>query len=82
MAMGDDRMRVVLTTALALGLSVGVCASAQAAASHRANLRHAAVHRGPHAVRAAPAAPIDPRFPPVLEDQTPRYDDPSKFGGG
>jgi hypothetical protein len=31
---------------------------------------------------AAPTTTVDPRFPPVLEDQTPRYDDPSKFGGG
>jgi hypothetical protein len=25
---------------------------------------------------------VDPRFPPVLEDQTPSYDDPSRLGGG
>jgi hypothetical protein len=24
---------------------------------------------------------VDPRFPPVLQDQTPSYNDPSKFGG-
>jgi hypothetical protein len=75
-------MRTVL--ALALGLSVAWCASAQAAASHHAKPRHTAVHRIRDAVPGftAPATTIDPRFPPVLEDQTPRYDDPSKFGGG
>jgi len=29
-----------------------------------------------------PSQDVDPRFPPVLQDQTPRYDDPSKRGSG
>lgn len=76
-------MRVVLIPALALGLSFAWCAAAPAATSHH-DPRHTAVHRGPHAAPgyAAPSTPVNPRFPPVLEDQTPRYDDPSKFGGG
>jgi hypothetical protein len=77
-------MRSVFTSVLALGLSVALCASAQAAPSHQAKVRHTNVHYGRDAVPgfAAPAKTVDPRFPPVLEDQTPRYDDPSKFGGG
>lgn len=76
-------MRAFLIPVLALGMSSALCASAQAAASHHAKPRHAMVHRSRDAVRgfAAPAG-ADPRSPPVLEDQTPRYDDPSKFGGG
>jgi hypothetical protein len=58
---------------LALSLSIALCASADAAKVHRAKPRH---------VIAPPSQPVDPRFPPVLQDQTPRYDDPSKFGGG
>ena len=77
-------MRVVLIKVLALGLSIGVFASAQAAALHHAKPRHSTVHRNRDPLRsfAAPVTPIDPLHPPVLEDQTPAYDDPSKFGGG
>jgi hypothetical protein len=75
-------MRSVLTSALAFGLSLALCASAQAAAPH-AKSRHATVHRGRNVIPGfAVPTTVDPRFPPVLEDQTPRYDDPSKFGGG
>jgi len=58
---------------LALALLIALCASADAARVHHAKPRH---------VIARPSQAVDPRFPPVLEDQTPRYDDPSKFGGG
>ena len=77
-------MRSVLTSAVAFGLSVALCASAHAAATHHAKSRHVTVHRGRNVIPgfAAPTTTVDPRFPPVLEDQTPRYDDPSKFGGG
>jgi hypothetical protein len=76
-------MRSVFASVLASGLLIALCASAQAAAAPHAKPRHAMVHRSRDAVRgfAAPAG-ADPRSPPVLEDQTPRYDDPSKFGGG
>jgi hypothetical protein len=66
---GANAMRSVL----ALSLSIALAASANAAKVHHAKPRH---------VIAQPAQAVDPRFPPVLQDQTPRYDDPSKFGGG
>ncbi|MET3841718.1 hypothetical protein [Bradyrhizobium sp. OAE829] len=59
---------------LALGLLIAFSASASAAKKvHHAKQRHVIVRA---------VQPVDPRFPPVLMDQTPRYDDPSKFGGG
>jgi hypothetical protein len=78
-------MRTVLTKVLALGLSIGMFASAQAATVHHTKARHGTViHHGRDPLRsfAAPAPTIDPLHPPVLEDQTPSYDDPSRFGGG
>jgi hypothetical protein len=39
-------------------------------------------HRKPRPVVLRPSQPVDPRFPPVLQDQTPSYDDPSKLGSG
>ena len=50
-----------------------LCASAYAARVHHSKPRHVIVR---------PSQGMDPRFPPVLQDQTPSYDDPSKFGGG
>ena len=77
-------MRMVLIKILAATLSIGLVASAQAAALHHATARHSTIHRSRDPLRsfAAPVTPIDPLHPPVLEDQTPAYDDPSKFGGG
>ena len=58
---------------LAMGLSIAFSASASAAKKvHHAKPRHVIVR---------PVQPVDPRFPPVLKDQTPSYNDPSKFGG-
>jgi len=65
-------MRLVL----ALGLLIALSASADAARGHHSKPRHVIGHPG-----FRPGPVVDPRFPPVLEDQTPRYDDPSKFGG-
>lgn len=62
-----------MRSVVALSLLLALCASAGAARVHHAKPRH---------VIAQPAQAVDPRFPPVLQDQTPRYDDPSKFGGG
>ena len=62
-----------MRSVLALSLLIALCASANAARVHHAKPRRAIVR---------PAQAVDPRFPPVLQDQTPRYDDPSKFGGG
>jgi hypothetical protein len=63
-----------MRSVVALGLLIALCASADAAARvHHSKPRHVIVR---------PSQDVDPRFPPVLEDQTPRYDDPSKFGSG
>jgi hypothetical protein len=62
-----------MRSVLALGLLVALCASADAAKVHHSKPRHVIVR---------PSQGEDPRFPPVLQDQTPSYDDPSKFGGG
>lgn len=61
-------MRSVFSLALLLTL----CASADAATVHHSKPRHVIVR---------PSQGVDPRFPPVLQDQTPSYDDPSKRGG-
>jgi len=63
-------MRIVL----ALGLLVGLCASAHAATVHHSKPRHVIVRDSQGAT---------PRFvvPPARYDDTPSYDDPSKFGG-
>jgi hypothetical protein len=81
-------MRLILTpaliSALALGLLITPCAFAEAASSHHVKARHIIVRHGHSTIPgfAGPAPTVDPRYPPVLEDQTPSYDDPSKFGGG
>src|SRR3954452_6989263 len=62
-----------MRSVLALCLLVALCASAAAAKLH---------HGKPRNVIARPSQNENARFPPVLRDQTPRYDDPSKFGGG
>jgi hypothetical protein len=62
-----------MRSVLVLGVFIALCASADAAKVHHAKPRHVIVRH---------TQPVDPRFPPVLEDQTPSYDDPSKFGGG
>jgi hypothetical protein len=58
---------------LAMGLLVSFCAWADAATVRHFKPRHVIVR---------PSQSVDPRFPPVLQDQTPSYNDPSKFGGG
>jgi hypothetical protein len=74
-------MRVVF----ALGLFVAMCASAEAAAVNHSNARHHAGVRHAYGMMPRlgypPSQGLDPRFPPVIEDQTPSYDDPSKRGG-
>jgi hypothetical protein len=67
-----------------------VCASASAVTVHRAKPRHIIVRPGqgftsgyavPGWAYAPPRAYAPP--PPVVHyDDTPSYDDPSKFGGG
>jgi hypothetical protein len=74
-----------MRSVLALGLLIALCTFANAATVHHPKRVHHAEPR--RVIRPGPGAnpllqPVDPRFPPVLEDQTPSYDDPSKFGGG
>ena len=67
-------MRSVLSSVLASVFLIVLCVSAANAAKvHHAKPRH---------VIERPVRNIDPRFPPVLQDQTPSYNDPSKFGSG
>ncbi|HZR88985.1 MAG TPA: hypothetical protein VFB02_19425 [Bradyrhizobium sp.] len=77
--------RQAMRYVVVLGLLAGMCASADAATVHHSNPRHhASVRRAYGAVPAFVAPPsqrFDPRFPPVLQDQTPSYNDPSKLGG-
>ena len=65
-------MRSVLAFGLLMILLVGHVASANAARVHHPKPRHVIVR---------PSRIVDPRYPPVLQDQTPSYNDPSKFGG-
>jgi hypothetical protein len=75
---------------LALGLLLAVCASADAARLHHSKSRHVIVREGRAfpwgaAVRGWPLGSpayrsyAAPR--PAPYDDTPSYDDPSKFGG-
>jgi hypothetical protein len=59
---------------LALGLLVGLCASAHAATVHHCKPRHVIVR---HSQGATPHFVV----PLARYDDTPSYDDPSKFGG-
>ena len=73
-------MRTVLTLALCLSL----CAAASAAKLHDGKPRHTAVYPGesPEPRFNRPRQSPNPNDPPVLTDQTPGYNDPSKYGGG
>jgi hypothetical protein len=62
-------MRSILASVLLIVFSAS---AATAAKVHHAKPRHVIVR---------PTQNVDPRFPPVLQDQTPSYNDPSKWGG-
>jgi hypothetical protein len=62
---------------LALGLLITLCASASAATMHHS--RHAIVR--PSHGYAVPGSAYAAARPPTHYDDTPGYDDPSKFGG-
>jgi hypothetical protein len=62
-------MRSILASVLLIVLSAS---AANAAKVHHAKPRHVIVR---------PTQNVDPRFPPVRQDQTPSYNDPSKWGG-
>jgi hypothetical protein len=70
--MGANTMRFILALSLSMTLTIALVTSANAARVHHAKPRHEVVRPSPR---------VDPRFPPVLQDQTPSYNDPSKFGG-
>jgi hypothetical protein len=65
----------VLVPSLVLGLSV----SAEAARGYHRDARHEARHFN---VRRSHAAAPRYLVPPVVYDDTPSYNDPSKYGGG
>jgi hypothetical protein len=62
---------------LALGLLITLCASASAATMHHS--RHVIVR--PSQGYAIPGWAYAAPQPPLHYDDTPSYDDPSKFGG-
>ncbi len=68
----------------ALGLLIALCASAEAATAHHSHARHRVVVRHNQGFIPGYAVPgwayAAPR-PPVYFNDTPSYDDPSKFGG-
>ena len=66
-------MRIIV----ALGVLIAFSVSAGAATVHHAKPRHLILRVSPDVEPR-----IDPRFPPVLQDQTPSYNDPSKFSAG
>ena len=72
---------IAMRSVLALSLLIALCAPANAARVHHAKPRYVIVRPVQHVI-VRPVQSPDPRDPPVLQDQTPSYDDPSKFGGG
>ena len=74
--------------ALGLLMAMALCAPAGAATVHHPHARHHHSFRHaygmvPPSFGVPPRRGFEPRpLPPVIEDQTPSYDDPSKFGGG
>ncbi|MDB5582088.1 MAG: hypothetical protein JWR80_7264 [Bradyrhizobium sp.] len=63
---------------LAVGLLIVLCASASAATARHS--RHAIVH--PSQGYVVPGWAYQAVRPPIHYDDTPSYDDPSKYGGG
>jgi hypothetical protein len=78
-SIGAKAMRSIL----ALGLLITLCASANAATMHHPKPRHVIVNpgRGPPPGFAVPGWAYAAPRPPVHYDDTPSYNDPSKFGG-
>jgi hypothetical protein len=64
-----------MRSVLALGLLIALCTSANAARVHHAKPRHVIVRN---------SQALMPRFvvAPAEYNDTPSYNDPSKFGGG
>jgi hypothetical protein len=73
-----------MRASLALGLLLAMCASANAAPAHHAKHRFRSPSVSGHGFVARPIPGWDyaaPR-PNIRYDDTPSYNDPSKFGGG
>ncbi|QQO16801.1 hypothetical protein JJB99_11920 [Bradyrhizobium diazoefficiens] len=66
-----------MRSVFAFGLLIALYASASGATVHHARMRHHV--DAPPGVAAKFAAA--PRRPPLYFNDTPRFDDPSKFGG-
>jgi hypothetical protein len=68
---------------LGLGLLITLCASANAATAHHSRTHHHVIIRPgvTSSFAAVPGWTYAPPRPPVHYDDTPSYDDPSKFGG-
>jgi hypothetical protein len=66
-----------MRSVLALGLLITLCGSADAATEHHFRTRHHVTPGFAHPDRA-----YEPPGPAVHYDDTPSYDDPSRFGGG
>jgi hypothetical protein len=74
-------MRSILAI-LALGLSMTLCASANAATPHHRTRHHVVIPAGVASSYAAvPGWTYAPPPPAVHYDDTPSYNDPSKYGG-
>jgi hypothetical protein len=72
-----------MRSVLALALLMTLCASANAATVHHAKPRHIIVRPSEGLIlrHAIPGYAYAPARPPVHYDDTPNYNDPSKFGG-
>jgi hypothetical protein len=78
-SIAENIMRYVL----GLGLLITLCASANAATVHHSHTHHDVIIRLGviSSFAAIPGRAYAPPRPPVHYDDTPSYDDPSKFGG-
>jgi len=74
-----------MRSVLALGLLIALCASANAARLHHAKPRHVIVRPSQDMVRPnQDMIPVfgSPEWERLHRENTPSYDDPSKFGSG
>src|ERR1700760_1153901 len=78
-----DLEQIAMRIVLGLGVLLALCDSASAARVHHVTPPHVAAYPGQIAEPrfGRPRQSANPNDPPVLMDQTPSYDDPSKFGG-
>jgi hypothetical protein len=74
-------LAVLTSSALVLSVAIPFTISPSAAKEHHSRPRHTVVR---HRYYASPGLVAVPRVvdPPVIQDQTPSYNDPSKWGGG